>query len=169
MINWNFAEGFHPNSKVWIYQCNRDLNIAEVTEIEKALKIFSKEWTSHKQELKATGTVLFNRFIVLIADESLNSVGGCSIDSSVKFIREIEIHFAITLLDRTKMLFESEGVMKEISLNQLEESISNGTIESETIYFNNTVTTIAEMKNKWRVPVKNSWLSSRLNPETVKS
>lgn len=161
MINWNFSEGFHPTSKVWIYQSNRDFTAAELNEIGSALEAFSKEWTSHKMEVKATGVILMNRFIVLVADESLNLVGGCSIDSSVKFIREIENHFAITLLDRTKMMFESEGVMKEISLNQLEENISAGIIEPETIYFNNTVTTLDEMKSKWQQTVKDSWMASR--------
>lgn len=162
MLNWKFSEGFHPTTKVWIYQSNRELNSKEVIEIENALNIFSKEWTSHKMEVKATGTVLLNRFIVLLADESLNAVGGCSIDSSVKFIRSIESHFVITLLDRTILMFESEGILKEISLHQLEENISNGTIEPTTIYFNNTVTTLDEMKNKWQQPVKDSWISSRL-------
>lgn len=162
MTNWNFAEGFHPTSKAWIYQSNRELNIAEVTEIENALKIFSKEWTSHKLQVKATGAVLRNRFIVLLADESLNAVGGCSIDSSVKFIRSVENHFSISLLDRSILLFEQNGILKEVFLPQLDEKISSGEIQPTTIYYNNTVTTLDEMQNNWQQQVKDSWMAPRL-------
>ncbi len=161
MINWEFANDFHPASKVWIYQCNRELTAAEASEIDSALLLFSKEWTSHKQELKASGVVLLNRFIVLLADESLNSVGGCSIDSSVKFIRSIENHFGISLLDRTVLLFEIAGKMHEVSINELEKYISNGTITFDSVYFNNTVTSLFEMKKNWQIPVKNSWMRSK--------
>lgn len=160
-MNWNFANGFHATSKVWIYQSNRELSATEVSEIDNALKMFSKEWTSHKQEVKATGVVLLNRFIVLLADESLNAVGGCSIDSSVKFIRSIENQYGINLLDRTVLLFETDGKMIEVPLNQLEKNISKGTIAIESIYFNNTVSSLDEMKNNWQVPAKNSWMSAK--------
>ncbi len=169
MINWNFAEGFQPTSKAWIYQSNRELNAAEVNEIDNAVKAFSKEWTSHKAEVKATGTVLHNRFIVLLVDESQNAVGGCSIDSSVKFIRSIENHFSISLLDRTILLFEQDGVLKEVLLPQLDEKISSREIQPSTIYYNNTVTSLNEMKSKWQQQAKDSWIAPRLKQVFSKS
>lgn len=168
MLNWNFAEGFHPTSKVWIYQSSRELNAAEVNEIENSLKLFSKEWTAHKQELKATGTVLLNRFVVLLVDESLNLASGCSIDSSVKFIRSLEIQYQISLLDRSVLLFEENGNQKEVLLSQLNEKISNNEILPATFYFNNSVTTLAEMKTYWKIPVKDSWMASRFKSAAFK-
>jgi len=162
MINWNFAKGFHPATKAWIYQSNRELTAAEANEIDNAVKAFSKEWTSHKMEVKATGAVLRNRFIVLLADETQNAVGGCSIDSSVKFIRSIENHFSISLLDRSILLFEHDGIFKEVLLSQLDEKISSGEIQPTSIYYNNTVTSLDEMKNKWQQQVKDSWIATRL-------
>ncbi len=167
MLNWNFAEGFHPTSKVWIYQSSRELNATEVNEIENSLKLFSKEWTAHKQELKAIGTVLLNRFVVLMVDESLNLASGCSIDSSVKFIRGLESQYQLSLLDRSVLLFEENGNQKEVLLSQLNEKISNGEILPTTFYFNNTVTTLAEMKTNWKIPVKDSWMASKLKIEII--
>ena len=39
----------------------------------------------------------YNQFIILMADESIASVSGCSIDSSVGVIREIEKHLSIKM------------------------------------------------------------------------
>lgn len=169
MFNWNFAEGFHPTSKVWIYQSSRELNAAEVNEMENSLKLFSKEWTAHKQELKATGTVLMNRFIVLMVDESLNLASGCSIDSSVKFIRSLESQYQISLLDRSVLLFEENGIQKDVLLSQLNEKISNGEILPTTFYFNNTVTILDEMKSSWKIQVKDSWMASKFKAQVVKT
>lgn len=163
MINWDFTNDFHPASKVWIYQCNRELTAGEASKIDNALLLFSKEWTSHKYELKATGMVLLNRFIILLVDESANSVGGCSIDSSVKFIRSIENQFEITLLDRTVLLFKKDDKMLEISLNELENAFANGLITFDSIYFNNTITSLSELKNNWQIQVKNSWMRTKFN------
>ncbi len=169
MLNWNFTVGFHPNSKVWIYQSNRTLSDIESTEIETALKNFSKEWTAHKQELKATGKVLLNRFLILIVDESLNLASGCSIDSSVKFIREIESRFQLSLLDRSGLLFEENEKLFDLQLSQLNEKISSGEIQPTTFYFNNTVTSLNEMKNNWKIQVKDSWIASRFKNQLNKT
>ena len=169
MLDWNFTEGFNPSSKVWIYQSNRTLSDTESAEIEIALKNFAKEWTAHKQELKATGKVLLNRFLVLMVDESLNLASGCSIDSSVKFIREVENHFQLSLLDRSVLLFEENEKLFEAQISQLNEKISVGEIQSTTFYFNNTVTLLEEMKYNWKVQVKESWIASRLKNQLNKT
>ncbi len=41
-------------------------------------------------------------------------------------------------------------------------AISNGFITGDTIYFNNLAQTKQDLLDKWLVPVKNSWLSSRI-------
>ena len=168
MIDWNFTEGFHPKSKVWIYQCNRTLTETETATIESALNKFAKVWISHNEKLKAIGKVLLNRFLILIVDESLNVAGGCSIDSSVKFIREVETEFQISLLDRTLLLFEENEILKEVLLIELNETISKNEIHPNTFYFDNTVTVLDELKNKWKIEIKNSWIASRFKSELLK-
>ena len=162
MIDWSFAEGFHLASKVWIYQSNRALTTTESEEMEKAMKIFAEEWTAHKQELKAIGKVLHNRFLILMVDESFNLTSGCSIDASVKFIRKVEINYQLSLMDRSILLFEEGENLKEVLLSELNQKISDGEILPSTFYYNNTVTTLNEMKTNWKVPVKDSWLAYRL-------
>ncbi|MCC7378435.1 MAG: hypothetical protein IT255_03650, partial [Chitinophagaceae bacterium] len=49
-----------------------------------------------------------------------------------------------------------------LPLSQLEYALTNGFINEETLYFNNTVLTLGELKNKWIIPAKASWLATRL-------
>ena len=75
---------FHESSRVWIYQSNRLFTLSEVLLLEEELKLFADNWQSHGEPVKGFATVFFGQFIVLMADETAISVGGCSTDASVR-------------------------------------------------------------------------------------
>lgn len=81
------------DSKVWIYQANRQLTLEEIGEMEQLIEGFVEKWEAHKQSVKGFGGIFYKRFIVLMADESVAEVSGCSIDGSVRLIKEIEQAF----------------------------------------------------------------------------
>jgi len=168
MTNLNFIEGFHPESRIWIYQSSREFMNSEIEKINILINEFTKSWTAHKQELKATGKVVMNRFIFLVADETQASASGCSIDSSVKFIRELENQFQTSLLDRGKMLFEAGGRLIEIPFNELENKIEASAISGEDFYFNNSITRLNELQS-WKLKVKDSWIAVRMKTKIVQT
>jgi hypothetical protein len=93
-------EDFNDDSKVWIYQGNRQLNLAEALQIEELLQQFAKVWKSHGAEVKGYAKLLFGQFIILMADETATGVSGCSTDSSVKLMKSIEQDYNIDLFNR---------------------------------------------------------------------
>ncbi|MDB5281320.1 MAG: hypothetical protein JWO06_395, partial [Bacteroidota bacterium] len=78
-----------PSSKVWIYQSSRPFSQGETETIRERIKQFVAEWNSHKVGVIGDGELLYDRFIVLMADEQQVGVSGCSIDSSVHFIKTL--------------------------------------------------------------------------------
>src|SRR6187551_1931915 len=88
---------FHPGSRVWIYQCNRLFTMSEAFDIEDQLKEFAAEWKSHGTPVKGEAHLFFGQFIVLLADETATGVSGCSTDSSVRLIKDIEQRFAVNM------------------------------------------------------------------------
>jgi len=167
-MNIHFAEGFPPGSRVWIYQSNRELTENEAKQIEEKFAAFARQWTAHKQQLNALGKVLFNRFAILLADETQTKVGGCSQDESFDFIREIENEFGITLFDRLTLLFKKDNEIISVPFSELNEKFSEGVIDEQTIFFNNLVQTLAEMQANWMIPVGRSWLISRVKENVLK-
>ena len=83
-------EDFDNNSRVWVYQSNRPFTISEVLEIEELLEDFCKVWNSHGSEVKGYANLFFGNFIIIMADETNIKVGGCSTDSSLRFIKKIK-------------------------------------------------------------------------------
>lgn len=165
-MNWNYQSilptDFAPDSRVWIYQSNRIFGFAEALEIEKILKSFTEDWNSHGHPVKGYGNLFFGQFIVLMADETATGVSGCSTDSSVRLIKEIEKAFNVSLFDRQALAFVVNDKTQIIPLAQVQYAIDNNFIGPETLYFNNIVANKSELENKWMIPVKESWLSSRL-------
>jgi hypothetical protein len=153
---------FHPQSRVWVYQSNRLLGIDEALETEELLKEFARQWNSHGVPVKGEAHLFFGQFIILIADETATGVSGCSTDSSVRLIKDIEQRFGVNMFDRTTLAFVIKDKVQLLPLSQLQYAFDNGFINNDTLYFNNLVQTKEELESKWIVPIKESWLAARV-------
>jgi len=169
-MNFEYAhlipEDFHPSSRVWIYQSSRLFFISEALEIEEILNSFVDTWKSHGAPVKGYANLLFGQFVVLIADESNISVGGCSTDASVHMIQDIEKRFKVDMLNRQNLAFVIKDSIQTIPLAQLKYGFENGFLHSDTLYFNNLVATKHQLLNNWIAPVKDTWLSNKI-PATL--
>jgi hypothetical protein len=153
---------FHPDSRVWVYQSNRIFSLNEALEIEELLKEFTRQWKSHGTPVKGDAHLFFGQFIILIADETATGVSGCSTDSSVRLIKDIEQRFNVKMFDRTTLAFIIKDKVELLPLTHLQHAFNNGFIDSETMYFNNLVQTKEELESKWIVPLSESWLCGRI-------
>src|SRR5688572_7996576 len=138
-IKQHLPEDFHPSSRVWIYQSSRLFFISEALEMEDMLSQFVASWHSHGTPVKGFANIFFGRFIVIMADERATGVSGCSTDSSVRLIKDIEQKYNVDLFDRQSLAFIVNGKIEILPAAQLRYAIDNGFITENTLYFNNTV------------------------------
>lgn len=155
-------DNFHPESRVWVYQANRTFSLQEALDIENMLDAFAAQWQSHGTPVKGAGYLFYGQFIILMADETATGVSGCSTDSSVRLIKDIEQKFKVNMFDRMTLAFVVKDKIQLLPLAQLQYAADNGFIDGDTLYFNNLVQTKKELENKWIIPVKESWLRNRI-------
>ena len=155
-------QNLHADSRVWVYQANRIFSLPEALAIEEILNEFAQQWKSHGVDVKGAAYLFFGQFIILIADETATGVSGCSTDSSVRMIKDIENRFGVNLFDRTTLAFVVKDKVQLLPLTQLQNAIDNGFVSGNTLYFNNLVQTKEELEAKWLLPVKDSWLAHRI-------
>ena len=153
---------FSKDSRVWVYQGSRMLTLSEALEAEEFIKNFCQEWTSHGADVEAYGNIFFGQFLVLMADETRAGVSGCSTDSSVRFVKELEKKFHIDFFNRSSLAFIIKDKIQLLPLNQSSYAYENNFINGDTLYFNNTVLNKEQLENNWIIPVKHSWLTNRL-------
>ena len=98
-----------------------------------------------------------------MADESATGVSGCSTDSSVRVVKELEKKYNVDLFNRQLLSFWIDEKIVQIPLSELKNVIQINQISPETIYFNNTILSKKELEEKWIINLKNSWLSTKFN------
>jgi|SRR5690554_2028156 len=153
-----------PKAKVWIYQSTRPFTESETAKLNEQVAGFVEEWAAHGNNLVADHQIFFNRFICLFVDESGYSASGCSIDSSVHFIKSLEKEHNISLLSRTDVAYVGkDGEIKSIDMHMLNEVFKTGEINGETLVFNNLIRTKGEMETEWLIPLANSWQNRMLD------
>lgn len=148
---------FSPQSKVWIYQSDRELTPTEVSSIQLQLNDFTAQWKAHGHQLKAKAEIIHNFFIVFIVDEASAGATGCSIDASVRIIKGLEQEYKIDLFNRFNMAYKVEDKVFVLNKEDFETLISIKKITADSIVFNNLVQNLADFEQKWEVPFRNSW------------
>ena len=151
-------EEIADQARVWIYQSDRKFTNSETNALEEGAKTFAEQWAAHGTGLTASAKVLHNQFLVLAVDESAHNASGCSIDSSVSFVKSAEKEFGINFFDRTRVAFLLNDDIYLESIQNLKEKIENEIISKDSLTFNNLVGTIGEMKANWLLPAKETWL-----------
>ena len=145
-----------PNSRVWIYQSNRPFTTTELPQIDKKLISFCKNWSAHNIPLKSSYQ-LHEWFICLFVEEQVQAASGCSIDTSVEFIKTLSKDLNIDFFNRMNIAFLENELVQVKPLNVLKPQLSK-----EMIVFNNLVTTKSEYETQWQIPLKASWLARYL-------
>jgi hypothetical protein len=155
----NMISNMPLDARVWVYQSNTALSDAEVNTIKNEGAYFIADWAAHGASLKASFDVLLNRFIVIAVDEQQALASGCSIDKSVKFVKELEQKFNLNLFDRMQVAYRKGNEINACSLSDFEKLASERLVNESTIVFNNMVSTKKAFDAEWEVPLKQSWQS----------
>lgn len=155
-------QDFSDSSKVWIYQCSRAFIEKEQKEVNEQLYQFYVQWQSHGAPVKGWAQLVFGQFIVVMADEATNVLGGCSIDGMVRVIKSLERQYDVNFFDRMMLTFLVKNKPEMLPMNQIQYALDKGFINENTLLFNNAVTTKFDLMNSWLIPLQKSWLAVKV-------
>ncbi|WP_353722489.1 hypothetical protein [Dyadobacter sp. 676] len=153
-------------SRVWVYQANRELTPEETGIITETLKASLDTWEAHGKPLTASGKVFEHRFVVIAVDERDELPSGCSIDKSVHWLQEIGQRMNIDFFDRSLAYIDENDQIQTIPVPKIKQAILNEKILPGTMIFDNQVSTKAQWMTRWRVPASNSWLNRYFTEQT---
>jgi len=151
-------EELAAESRFWVYLSSRFFTDQEVEALNNRIREFTSGWTAHNNQLKATGWIEFNCYLILVADETKSGASGCSIDKSVRFIRELGLEFETDWFDRLIFVYLDEGQNPVyIHKSNLQTAFESGTINDKTLFVNSLVKNKLEYKHDWLIPFVKSW------------
>lgn len=150
-------ENLPMHSRVWIYQSDRKFTTQEEEFISEKAILFIDQWTKHGADLQGSFVIKYNQFLVLAVDEGFNNVSGCSIDSSVRFVQEIEKLLRVDMMNKMNISYREGESINSVKMTIFKAYVKTNKITSKTIVFNNMVSTKQDLKTLWEVPLIKSW------------
>lgn len=92
------------SSRIWLHLANRKLVASEEQFLKEQLTVFLDSWSAHGKRLQCNATLLFSQYLIFSVDENIESASGCSIDSSVHFVKRMGSEFGIDFFTRLEVL-----------------------------------------------------------------
>lgn len=147
-----------PTSRVWIYQANRDLSAGEVRIIAERLAKFCDQWTAHQAPLQTSYSIDHKRFIVLSVNEDASAPSGCSIDGSVRILKELQQELSVDFFNREEVTFVINNAIAAYPLKDLKKLFNQGVLDENSVTLNTLVPSLGEWLNNRQVKAGQSWL-----------
>lgn len=155
-----------PHARIWVYQADRKLTEDEVKRVSADIRAFCEGWEAHGQPLKTSFQLLHNQFLILAVDEGVHQASGCSIDGSVRVLKNLQ-NLGINFLDASKIAFLIQEEIKLFNRLELKPLFASGYLAPQTITFNNLVANKGDWETLWRIPVEKSWMAKYLVNHTL--
>lgn len=145
------------NSKVWVFQSDKALTDTELTYLKTQMDEFIPQWAAHGKDLNAAYQWQAPYFLLVGVDESKTLASGCSKDALTHKIQEIGAALKVDFFNRMNVAYELNGLVEMSSLADFKAKVQKDEIRQNTLVYNNLIETKAELNQKWRVPLKESW------------
>ena len=144
-------------SRVWVFQSNRIMSPDEQSSVYEAVKHFLHKWSSHGEHMLASHVLYHNCFVIIAADEEKQVASGCSIDSFTTLFKSFGRQYNLMFFDRFSIAYRSNDEVVICKLDDFIQLIVNGSINQDTIVFNNLIDRRQDLFTKWELPLKESW------------
>ena len=145
------------DARLWIFAAERPLADAEQQSLLAVVDAFIDQWKAHGQPLAAARELRYRQFLLVGVDESQEGASGCSIDNMTRTLATLERELGVELLNHMPVLYRTpQGVARE-PRPAFGSRVRAGEVTPDTIVFNNTVTRVGDLADKWEVPARASW------------
>ncbi|KGL60164.1 hypothetical protein SAMN04487762_0096 [Polaribacter sp. Hel1_33_78] len=150
------------DAKVWVYPSDRKFYSTEIDEIEKKIKKFAENWKLEDENFKVSYRFLYNRFIILVADDSETTLTNADIDTSVSFILQLQETYKVNLLDKMNVCFKQGEYVQYKELKDFKKLVKNKAVTAKTIIFDNLINNKEDLENYWEIAIEDSWYNRYL-------
>ncbi|MBI9040054.1 ABC transporter ATPase [Lutibacter sp.] len=145
-------------SKIWVFPSNRKFYPQETEEITTKLETFLSSWKSDRNEIECSYLIKHDRFILVTANDTENSVSLEAHDALTSFIIELEKKFEIVLLDKINVCYKQGEFVQYKDIIEFKKMIKSKGVSEKTIVFNNMITIKEELRYNWEINIMESWL-----------
>jgi hypothetical protein len=146
------------DARLWIFAAERTLTDDEQQKLLALVDAFLDQWKAHNRPLTSARELQYGQFLFVGVDEAAAGASGCSVDTMVRSMTTLERELGLELVNHGPVVFrEGETIVRE-PRPAFAARARRGDATPETIVFNNTLTSVGELRaGRWEVPARESW------------
>src|SRR5688572_3717194 len=110
-------------ARIWIYQSDRALSLEDEKILSDALMTFCNQWAVHGEPMDTSFEIRYNRLLVLAANDHAS---GCSIDSSVRIVKDAGTKVGVDFFNRGLVAFLESGKVHVVPMADLKGALARG-------------------------------------------
>lgn len=151
-------EGLPDSARLWVFPSDRLLSPDEQDALVRSVEDGLADWSAHGSPVTWGVRIEQGQCLLIGVDETRTALTGCSIDSAIARIRELEVEFGTSLLDNGRIFLREGEAIRALSRRDFKKRVGEGTITAETVVFDNTIPTVgAFRRGAWEIPFYRSW------------
>lgn len=133
-------------ARVWIYPFDPPLDREGKETVARILDRFLPTWRSHGQLVKGAFEIAHDRFLIL-AGYCPEGISGCSIDSSVRPLKELRERFGIDGLQFGRIYFRDHaGEIQAVEHLEFHRMAASGKIRPDTPVFDTLIQSLGALR-----------------------
>jgi hypothetical protein len=146
-------------ARLWVFAAQHPLHRDDADAVLARVDAFLAEWHAHGHPVVGARELLYDRFLLVAADEEATGVSGCSIDSLFRVLKDVERNLGLSLLDSSLVFYRDENdVVRSATRAEFRQMVGAGEVRGDSTVFDNTVSSIAALRGgAWERPMRESW------------
>ncbi len=149
-----------PNGDIrcWIFGSSKALVESDPI-LRERLDRFFTQWQSHGESVSGRWRILEDRFLIVLREPEGAEVSGCSIDSMVGEVKQLERELDTRLLDSSRIFYRAaSGKVESATRLEFKALAAAGAVNPDTEVFDTTLTRFADLvPGLFSKPMRDSW------------
>ena len=145
-------------AKIWVFPANRKFYAQELPEITAKIEQFLTDWENENQLISAAYVIKYDRFIIVTANDSEQSLSLESQDQLANFIQSLESSYGLILMDRINVCYKQGEFVQYKTLPDFKKMIKDKSVSQNTMVFNSMINLKEELEFGFEINIMDSWL-----------
>jgi len=158
MPNISLFPDLPGDARCWIHVADTPLDADTQTVLLDHLSDFFETWTSHQRPVTGRATLRDDRVLIVAATLDDGAISGCGIDSLTHTIDDVAASKQVRWMPALHVLYrDADGHLQSVSRTTFRERVDDGHITAETPVLDPSLTTLADVRDRFEQPASASW------------
>ena len=144
--------------KIWVFPSSRKFYPQEIAGLKERIEDFLTDWDNQDISLNSAYLLKYDRFIIIGADDTSQSLSLQTHDLLITFIQELEKIFDVILMDKINVCYKQGEFVQYKDLKEFKKMMKAKGVSQKTTVFNNMIILKEELDYDWEINIMDSWL-----------